>query len=101
MPLLFGLMLQAIASTPPERVDLTVPQPCAADRSAEDEIIVCAERRDGLSPYRVKPAPAPQPEVPKAEVQLADGVSASAETEQVDVGGFPSNRMLVRFKIKF
>jgi hypothetical protein len=34
-------------------------------------------------------------------VQIAPGVSAAAETEQADVGGFPSNRFLVRFKIKF
>ena len=39
--------------------------------------------------------------MPKAQVRLAPGVSASAETDQADVGGFPSNRMLVRLKFKF
>jgi hypothetical protein len=32
---------------------------------------------------------------------LSDVVSAAAETENVDVGGRPSNRLMVRLKIKF
>ena len=34
-------------------------------------------------------------------MQLDQGLSASAETESYDVGGFPSNRLMVRLKIKF
>jgi hypothetical protein len=34
-------------------------------------------------------------------VKIADGVSAGAETESVEVGGFPSNRLMLRFKMKF
>jgi hypothetical protein len=34
-------------------------------------------------------------------MQIARGVSAAAETEQAVIGGWPSNRLLVRFKIKF
>ena len=53
------------------------------------------------SPYRINQAVPRQLEPPKAELQLADGLTAAAETENVDVGGFPSNRLMVRFKIKF
>jgi hypothetical protein len=34
-------------------------------------------------------------------VQIAPGVSAAAETEQANIIGFPSNRLLLRFKFKF
>ncbi len=101
LPLLFLLMSQAISPAPPERISLTVPAPCEAERSVNDEIVVCVRRPDGVSPYRINQSAGPQPQVPKAEVQLANGVSASAETEQADVGGFPSNRVMVRLKFKF
>lgn len=100
MPLLFGLMLQAIGSTPPETIDLTVPQPCAAPAPADGEILVCAGR-DGRGPYRIQPAPPAGSDVAKAETQLANGVNASVETESHDVGGFPSKRAMVRLKIRF
>ena len=102
MPLLIGLMLQAIASAPPERIDLTAPRPCAGQRSSDGEILVCARRGDGPGPYRIAPAPAARPDgLPKAEVKLAGGVVASAETESHDVGGFPSKRALLRFRVRF
>ena len=39
--------------------------------------------------------------LPDAQVKIAGGVSAGAETESVDVGGFSSNRLMLRFKMKF
>lgn len=101
VPLLFLLMFQATGSVPPETIAPGVRPPCEAERSAGDEIVVCARRQEGPSPYRINQPPARQPELPKAQVQLADGVSAGAETEQADVGGFPSNRGMIRLKIKF
>lgn len=101
MPLLLGLMLQAISSAPPERVDLTVTPPCAPWSSTDAEIVVCADRRGGPSPYRIEPAPPADSAVPKAEVKLANGVSAAAETETHDVGGFPSKRAMIRLRFKF
>jgi hypothetical protein len=68
---------------------------------ANDEIVVCARRPAGPHPYRINQPPAAQSSPSKAEVQIAAGVTATAVTEQADVGGFPSNRFLVRFKIKF
>jgi hypothetical protein len=45
---------------------------------------------------------APPPSgIPRADAQLSDGVSASADTEDYDVGGRRSNRLMVRLKIKF
>jgi hypothetical protein len=90
--------IQSAASAAPVRIVLTVPPPCGAARAASDEIIVCA---NGSNLYRISQPAARPSEPPKAEVQIAEGVHASADTEQADVGGFPSNRMVVRLKIKF
>jgi hypothetical protein len=94
-------MAQAVTSVPPEKIDLTIRQPCEARESKSDEIVVCARRNDGSSPYRISQPPPRQSDIPKAELQLADGLNASAETESANVGGFLSNRMMVRLKIKF
>lgn len=99
--LLFVALAQAVTSTPPETIDLTPPQPCETQKSNDDEIVVCARRGDGFSPYRLNQPIPRRSEPPKAELQLADGLKVAAETENADVGGFPSNRVMVRFKIKF
>ena len=93
---------QAMSASPPERVDLTIPQPCAEQRTETGELVVCANR-NGVSPYRLQ-APEPPAEgsaLPEAAVKIADGVTANAGTEQADVGGFPSNRIMAGLKIKF
>ena len=102
MSLLFAAMVQAMSASPPERVDLTIPQPCVEQRAENGEVIVCANR-NGVSPYRLQePKEAPEGSaLPKAEVKIADGVTAGAETQQAHVGGFPSNRIMVGLKIKF
>jgi hypothetical protein len=101
MSLLFAALAQAVTSTPPEKLDLTILQPCEAQESNNGEIVVCGRRGEGFSPYRINQPPPRQSEPPKAELQLVDGVRAAAETENVDVGGVPSNRLMVRLKIKF
>jgi hypothetical protein len=101
MSLLVVALAQAVTSAPPEKIDLTLPRPCETQKSNNDEIVVCARRGDGFSPYRINQPLPSQSETPKAELQLADGVKAAAETESADVGGFPSNRVMVRLKIKF
>src|SRR5215211_7857426 len=94
--LVFLLLAQAVSASPPQSIDLTVPQPCQAENRAADEVVVCAGR-NGESPYRLKqPAPAPGRELPKAELKIAEGVSAGAETEAADVGGLPSKRAMIR-----
>ena len=101
MSLVLASLAQAVMARPPERIDLTFPQPCAAQKSTSEEIVVCA-RPDGVSPYRLKqPAPVATKGAPKAEVAIADGVAVGAETESANVGGFTSNRLMARIKIKF
>jgi hypothetical protein len=99
--LLLLLAAQAAGSVPAEQIVPAAAPRCRARASANDEIVVCARRADGPSPYRINQPPAAEEGLPKAQMQIARGVSAAAETEQADVGGFPSNRLLVRFKIKF
>jgi hypothetical protein len=93
-------LAQAVSASPPERVDLTIPQPCQPRSSDPDEVVVCAP--NGPSPYRVQEPPAPPPKgIPKAKVKVAEGVEAGVETEEADVGGYKSNRAMLRLKIKF
>ena len=98
--MMFPLILaQVVSASPPERVDLTIPQPCRAESAGE--VVVCANR-SGESPYRLKqPVERAREGLPKAEKQIAEGVGVAAETEAADVGGFPSNRAMIRLKIKF
>ena len=91
---------QAISASPPERIDLTIPQPCRPEAASSDEVVVCANR-NGESPYRLQEPPPRPKEVPKAELSVAEGVSVAGETEQADVGGMRSNRVMLRFKVKF
>lgn len=100
MLLLLAALTQTISPVPSENIDVTIPRSCEAKKTATDEILVCAKRTD-RSPYRITQPPPRQSRVPKAELQLADGVSASADIDGYDVGGFPSNRIMVRLKIKF
>ena len=100
MSLLLVAMLQVATASPPERVDLTIAQPCAARAGAADEVVVCANR-DGRSPYRLEEPVVATKAPPKAEVAIAEGVSAATETEAADVGGFPSERAMIRLKVRF
>ena len=99
MILLLAATLQTVEVAKPDTIDLTIPRQCQEAKSGE-EVVVCANR-SGESPYRLK-QPAQKERGPaKAQVQVADGVTAGAETENVDVGGFPSNRLMLRLKMKF
>ncbi|MEO1967291.1 MAG: hypothetical protein ABGW87_01085 [Sphingomonadaceae bacterium] len=97
--------IQGAGADEPVRIDILVPPPCAAQQqqpTSTSEIVVCARRQDN-SQYRLEDT-VPQSRnkgLPKAQVQLAKGVSVSAETESEDFGMARSNRAMVRFKIKF
>ena len=94
-------LAQAVSASPPERVDLTIPQPCQPAAAEDGEVVVCANR-DGSSPYRLQEPLTPQPTAtPKAELTVAQGVSVAAESEEADVGGVPTNRGMIRLKVKF
>ena len=92
-------LAQVVSSYVPETIDLTIPQPCSA--GGADEVVVCANR-NGENPYRLKQVSPPRKKgLPSAQAQIAEGVTVSGETDAADVGGFPSNRAMVRLKVKF
>jgi hypothetical protein len=100
MLLTFALAQIAMTSAP-ETIDLTIPQPCRPDQQGSGEVVVCANRK-GESPYRLnQPVQKRKEGLPKAQTEIADGVTLSAETEGVEVGGFQSNRAMIRLKLKF
>src|SRR5215211_6940401 len=74
MPLFLMAFAQAISAAPPQTIDLTIRQPCSSQRF-ESEVVVCANRGKS-NPYRVSQPPPPEAQLPKAEMQLAGGVSA-------------------------
>jgi hypothetical protein len=99
MIFLLAAVVQTVTVQRLDVIDLTIPQPCERTK-ADQEVVVCAKR--GESPYRLgELPPAKRLALPDAQVKIADGVSAGAETESVDVGGFSSNRLMLRFKMKF
>jgi hypothetical protein len=98
---MIAALAQVSSPGPAEIIDLTIPQPCEAGQQAGDEIVVCARRNGELGPYRLPPLPPRDSQFPNAEMQISKGVKIAGETERADVGGFPSNRAMVRLKIKF
>ncbi|MEO5772929.1 MAG: hypothetical protein ABIQ32_02255 [Sphingomicrobium sp.] len=101
--MLLVALAQAAASASPERAGPPSPSPCERGKLSADEIVVCGRREAPRSPYRIREPSARWEErgLPKAEVKLGQGVKATAETEQADVGGFPSKRAMVRIKVGF
>ena len=93
-------LAQAVTSVPPPTIDL-VKDACASPSSSDADVIVCGRRRDDESRYRIDPALTAPFERAKAEHSFSNGVVAAAETENVDIGGRPSNRVMLRLKIKF
>lgn len=98
--LLLLVASQAMAVSPTEIIDIKVPQPCEAQAAPEGEVVVCANK-NGDSPYRLRDVPPEPKRTGKAEIAIAEGVSAGAEVEEVNVGGFPSSRAMIRLKVKF
>ena len=98
---LVATALQAAVPDASGRIDILVPQPCNSQDPFSDEVVICA-KREGESPYRLKqPVRRIENGLPKAQVNLADGVAAAVETEAANVGGFQSNRAMVRLKVRF
>ena len=64
------------------------------------EIVVCATDQDEFRYKREFDVAAP-PGIPDARISLGEGKTLSAETEQAGVGGFPSNRIMVRLRVGF
>lgn len=99
-------LLLALQSAPVAGPPLPIPdkprrvRDCPAGDSEYSEVVVCG--RPDQDQYRLKPLPSRYADstLPRAEVALGDGKLA-ADVEQVGVGGFPSNRIMLRFKLPF
>ena len=89
------------APAPPATILLHPPIDGCGRRESSDEVVVCADR-DADNRYRLKPIdPQLYADAPiRAETNFAGGVLGIAG-QQKSVGGFPSNRMMLSFKIKF
>lgn len=76
-------------------------KPPVCDKGGADEVVVCGEK-DGEARYRLKPVdPDTYADAPiRAEMRVAGGtLGLTANT--VMLGGVPSNRIMLNFKIKF
>lgn len=99
--LVVALQASAVSGPPldvPRKLRAT--NACKPDAADPDAIVVCARRDE---PYRLKPLPqrADDPAIPKAETTLLGKTRLAVEGEQAGVGGFVSNRAMVRLKIPF
>ncbi|MBB4154114.1 hypothetical protein GGQ80_002024 [Sphingomonas jinjuensis] len=101
--MIWWLMMQAVSgpalpAPPPVRPKPLVPA-CISSADPGD-ITVCARTDE---PYRLKKLPVgfeKEKTLPKAEIGIPGGKLA-VETEQADIGGTPSRRAMVRFKVPF
>ena len=91
---LFLALAQSAGATPPTKAE-----EC---RSSEGEIVVCGSRKANER-YRLRPVEArPEPPPPKAEVELAEGMTLGAGVDgspNPAAAGVP--RLMVKFKLKF
>ena len=99
------LALQASApATPMAPIDFDLAEvarrPKRCSDASPNEIVVCARRGQG---DRLKPIPgAAELDRPEdAAIDLPGGMKGSAVVESATVGGFQSNRVMVRIKMPF
>jgi hypothetical protein len=85
-----------ISEADPPRLTETPCKP-GADLVSGD-IVVCGKPS---RTYRIGPVEPPGPAIPPAAVKLSDNVAAKIGVEQQDIGGFPSNRVMLSFEIRF
>ena len=89
-------LLQAAVSFDLRTVKRASPQ--CANAVGGGEIVVCG--RVGTKSYRLPSLASDRAGLPRAETTIG-GVRAEVGTEQADVGGFASNRVMVRVKVPF
>lgn len=104
MPVLLAMMLQSEGMSgppaPSAKVRLTPAPSCKP--APNGDIVVCA--RQDTSVYRLTKLPERYRRdegLPRASKQIGKNTTLSAETEQAGVGGFPSNRAMIRLKMGF
>lgn len=99
---LLALALQAAVMGPPaDRPRPAAPAPRCGTTGPDGEVVVCATSQES---YRLKPLSdrydADVPALPKAETKIG-GATVAAESEASGVGGFVSNRAMMRLKVPF
>ena len=95
-------MLQAAVAGPVMEKPRT-PVPACGTAAADGSLVVCGQ---GQEAFRLRPLPdrftADPSALPKAETGILGGrAKLAAEAEQAGVGGFTSNRAMVRLKTPF
>ena len=93
---MFTTLFLLQSAVPPEAPLPTIVPQCTAAKG--EEIVVCGARDNRK--YRLDPLPDPKSGLGKAETDVAGG-KLEMVAEQGEVGGVPTNRAMVRFKIKF
>lgn len=85
----------------PTRIDL-LPKPAVTPRCPQlsaNEIVVCAPDQEE---FRLRPLPKiHQGTASAAQVGVGKGATAGIAAEAAGVGGWVSNRIMVRYKLKF
>lgn len=91
----------ATAATAPPHVFLHPLSDGCDSRAPADEVVVCGDKQADER-YRLRPSDArnyAEPPV-RAQVKLGNG-TAGVTNEQADIGGWPSNRVMITLKFPF
>ena len=98
-----GLQASTAAAGPPAALPapIRIIAPCPLPDDGSD-VTVCA-RRHAADRYRLRALPATTTgtALPKAEVRVFGNAKLTGEAEAGSVGGFTSNRAMVRLKVPF
>lgn len=101
MTLAILLVLAAEASAPSDFDLARLRTSTRACRQAgDDQIVVCATKAKPDERVQVLGS-TDEAILPRAEIGLFGDVKAAVENEAADVGGFRSNRVMVRLKVPF
>lgn len=93
--------LQTTAGPPapvPER--LRTARQCSSEPAENGDVVVCARSDQEYRLKRLAEIPAGSA-VPRARATLAGDVEGAADVEQGSVGGFSSNRIMLRLTMPF
>jgi len=99
------LALQAATpATPLPPIDFDLAEVARRPRRCSDaspnEIVVCGRRKDA-DRLRAIPGAAELDRREDAEIDLPGGMKGGAAVESASVGGFPSNRFMIRIRSPF
>ncbi|MBS0482438.1 MAG: hypothetical protein JSR96_09855 [Proteobacteria bacterium] len=100
-PLEAAAPLAAQHGSAPERfqIPIVTPNPERCPPARPGEIVVCAADPES---FRMRPiVPPGRDPAPPNQIRLGENSSVETGVEQATVGGWSSNRAMVRYKLKF